>query len=248
MIRIWFAARVVVALLPVLVLLCSQALGQVTERELAIAAGNTATKIGPDTWDWTIFIQGDTATLRKIKCVTYHLHPTFAHPVQRVCTRGTLPGKAFPLQRGGWGTFQVNIEAELQDGTLQFLTYPLTFAHRVEGWSALSMTGQSRVEIPVTAAKVKEGSFVFALTLDAQRNGPVEVTAIDIAVRQDGSGGKTRWRFDILMNDEPWIRLGARSYDDSKGPVRLTATSLDVLPTESNGGDGTNSIRIVGYR
>ena len=92
---------------------------------VAITADNTATKVSPDWWNWTVFIKGPNDVLAQISCVEYTLHPTFPDPTRKVCSRGT--GPAFSLSSSGWGTFQIRIRVFLRDGKIQELTHDLKF-------------------------------------------------------------------------------------------------------------------------
>src|SRR5882672_6599374 len=52
-----------------------------------IAAGNTATRVRAGEWEWTTYVMGDDATLARISCVKYLLHPTFVPREKQVCTK-----------------------------------------------------------------------------------------------------------------------------------------------------------------
>jgi YEATS family len=93
-----------------------------------IQADNTAQYMGNGGWDWTIFVRGSPEEISKIRCVVYHLHPTFPNPERQVCDAGSDPGRAFPLSSNGWGTFTVGIDLIGKDGSVRRLSYPLRFS------------------------------------------------------------------------------------------------------------------------
>lgn len=76
---------------------------------------NTSSPIGNGRWSWTVFLDGPSPTLDKIKCVEYHLHPTFPNPLQVVCERGKQ--QAFALNGNGWGEFNVAVYVKFLDGS-----------------------------------------------------------------------------------------------------------------------------------
>ncbi len=90
-----------------------------------ITTGNTAVYVGEGRWNWTVFIQAPDDVVRRITCVEYTLHPTFA-PVPPVCQAGKGPG-FFPLSGNGWGTFVIQIKIQFRDGNAQFLKHRLRF-------------------------------------------------------------------------------------------------------------------------
>ncbi len=92
-----------------------------------ITTNNSATYVGKDRWNWTVFIQADDRTLYQIQCVEYHLHPTFPEPVQKVCTQGSESGKGFFLTANGWGTFTVKLNVIFKDGERIRLNHDLVF-------------------------------------------------------------------------------------------------------------------------
>jgi pYEATS domain-containing protein involved in immunity len=244
-------ASVVTAVSLAVAMLRSQAGAQAPGQGLNVAVGNTAYQTGLNTWAWTIFVMGDEQALNQVKCVTYLLHPTFTQRLQRICTRGKLSEKGFLLKTSGWGTFDVGVTVEYQDSRKAELTHRISFDPGAQGWSLFNPSGRkSSLRIPVTAAAPKDGNFIFTLNYTAVPNGPVEVTSLGIGVLEDGSVGKTRWRFDVFMNDDPWIRLESRSYNnDQRKAVEFKGPSLVVIADPVlQDGDRTNSVRIVGYR
>ena len=95
---------------------------------LGIQADNTAQFAGNGRWDWTIFVRGSPEEISQIRCVVYHLHPTFPNPNQQVCDPGPDPAHAFPLSSNGWGTFTVGIDIVGKDGSVRRLAHPLRFS------------------------------------------------------------------------------------------------------------------------
>jgi hypothetical protein len=91
-----------------------------------ITAGNVATRVSEQQWNWTVFIRGSEDALDQVDCVEYTLHPTFPNPQQVVCERGT-GSAAFPLSASGWGTFEIRIRVFMKDGRVHELTHNLQF-------------------------------------------------------------------------------------------------------------------------
>jgi transcription initiation factor IIF auxiliary subunit len=89
----------------------------------ALHTENWSRQIEPGWWQWGVHLTGPTATLGKIKCVEYSLHPSFPNPVRVVCN----PQKGFELMTNGWGTFSIPIKVIFKDGTTQTLTHQLQF-------------------------------------------------------------------------------------------------------------------------
>lgn len=104
----------------------SHPLALAVEAELPITAGNVATKMGDNLWNWTVFIQAPVDVLAQVQCVEYTLHSTFQNPVKKVCKRGSNE-HAFALNASGWGTFPIKIRVLLKDGRNQFLAHILRF-------------------------------------------------------------------------------------------------------------------------
>lgn len=73
---------------------------------------NDSTPRGADWWEWSIWVEGPDDELAEVESVTYRLHPTFPHPVQKVTDRSTK----FRLRGSGWGEFMVAAEARLRSG------------------------------------------------------------------------------------------------------------------------------------
>jgi transcription initiation factor IIF auxiliary subunit len=79
---------------------------------------------GQNRWQWTAYLDGPLGLLRRIRRVSYRLHPTF-HPSVRT-VEGT-PEYGFPLSTNGWGTFEIGAEIVFDDGTVRTLTHELVF-------------------------------------------------------------------------------------------------------------------------
>lgn len=211
----------------------------------SIAAGNTATPVSPSEWQWTIYVMADNDTLGRISCVTYLLHPTFSPRTRRSCERGALPGKGYALTTQGWGTFTVGLTVDFKDGSQQLLTHALSFQTRAEGWAPLRPGGS--VTLPVTAVNLRDGDFAFTMRV-SNRNGALAADSVEIAVKEDGSTAGTRWTFEILLDEQPWLRIPSRTFNDRQGPVRITGASL--VSATFGGFRPTNgsTIRVLGYR
>jgi transcription initiation factor IIF auxiliary subunit len=96
-----------------------------------IAVENTSSPIGNGRWAWTVYLNASAPTLDKVKCVEYHLHPTFPNPLQVVCERGQQ--QPFALRGSGWGEFNVVVTVKFTDGTER------QYSH----WLKLSSSGAS---------------------------------------------------------------------------------------------------------
>jgi transcription initiation factor IIF auxiliary subunit len=92
-----------------------------------ITVDNTATPLGNDRWEWTVFVKGDQETISQISCVEYELHATFPDRLRRVCDRGSKPDQAFPLTANGWGAFDIPVTIFFADGRTEKRTYHLRF-------------------------------------------------------------------------------------------------------------------------
>ena len=96
-----------------------------------ISVENTSSPIGNGRWSWTVYLDAPSRTLDKVKCVEYHLHPTFPNPLQVVCERGQQ--QPFALHGSGWGEFNVVVNVKFIDGTEQHYNH----------WLKLSSSGVS---------------------------------------------------------------------------------------------------------
>lgn len=93
----------------------------------SITASNDAKYVGKDQWLWTVFLAGDEAAIAAIKCVEYALHPTFNPSKVVTCSAGWDPKHAFPLERQGWGSFNIGIQLQFHDRSTANLTHYLKF-------------------------------------------------------------------------------------------------------------------------
>lgn len=89
-----------------------------------MAVKNTSTYIGGGRWDWTIFVDADPETLRKIDCVEYVRHPSFPEPVQKVCHAATTK---FAYSTNGWGVLTVKVNVHYKNGQVEPLEHKLAF-------------------------------------------------------------------------------------------------------------------------
>ncbi len=106
-------------------LLAALTLATATPALAALTVKNTSVYIGGGRWDWRVFVDADTETLRQIECVEYTLHPTFPNPVRRVCNQSEAK---FALSSNGWGTFTIKVRIQYRDGRTELLEHPLVFA------------------------------------------------------------------------------------------------------------------------
>ncbi len=89
----------------------------------ALRLTNTARPVSSGSWEWTAFMDGPAAVLRRIRSVTYHLHSTF-NPSRR---QGDSTRLGHPLTAVGWGTFLLRADVELDDGTRRSYEHTLQF-------------------------------------------------------------------------------------------------------------------------
>jgi hypothetical protein len=74
-------------------------------------------------WNWSVWLEGPTRDLDKIKEVTWKLDPSFSEPIQRVKSRDTQ----FKLSNNGWGEFEIHAEVLREDGKKEQLRHWLRF-------------------------------------------------------------------------------------------------------------------------
>ncbi len=185
-------------------------LPQMTARAQSVAdisTGNTSRALGRNRWEWWVFLLSDDATLEKIKCVQYVLHPTFSPPVQRVCDQGTLRGKGFVLRATGWGTFLVGVQIDFQDGTALFLQHELRFTHQAEGWRSAMWTPPGvTIRLPVSAVDEAAGRFDFMFELAEGDKNQVEVSLVGVEPAEPSELPEPRsrvpWTFSVYLNGE----------------------------------------------
>jgi hypothetical protein len=106
-----------------------------------ITVQNTATyhpERRADRWHWSIYLKGSPPEISEIRCVTYHLDPTFPYPDRRKCYDNTDSQHAFVLETDGWGFFTVYIDALFMDGTVLRGQHTLSFAAPISPATLLS--------------------------------------------------------------------------------------------------------------
>ncbi|CAK8722638.1 YEATS family protein [Candidatus Electronema halotolerans] len=89
----------------------------------ALSLTNTARQLDRKRWEWTAYIDGPPAFLRRISSVIYYLHPSFKPAVQQ----GDNSKLGHPLTAIGWGVFQLKAEVTLDDGHKQLYEHTLQF-------------------------------------------------------------------------------------------------------------------------
>jgi len=112
------------------VLICLLGLAPPAHGQSGITTGNTSKYIGNNRWEWTVFIVAPPATLSKVSCVEYLLHPTFPNRDRYVCDRGENANQAFPLTANGWGVFTIPVKVIFADGHTKSLNHSLQFEPR----------------------------------------------------------------------------------------------------------------------
>ena len=90
----------------------------------SVKANHTARYIGNGRFTFTLFIQADDNTLKKIESVEYTLHPSYRPPTYTVKKLGN---KRYPfaVSNTGSGEFNVRIKVKYKQGTGFSLDYPL---------------------------------------------------------------------------------------------------------------------------
>ncbi|MEK7249377.1 MAG: pYEATS domain-containing protein, partial [Bacteroidota bacterium] len=94
-----------------------------------LSFNNTAKYVGNGRYDWTVFVDADSATLAPIKSVEYTLDPTFPNPVRTVTKRENR----FALSSNGWGVFTIYIKVFFTNGKVGNYKYPLSFSKPAYG-------------------------------------------------------------------------------------------------------------------
>jgi hypothetical protein len=89
----------------------------------ALSLTNTARPLSGGRWEWTARIDGPAPYLRRIRSVTYLLHPTFKPSVQQ----GDSSQPGHPLTAIGWGVFELTADVVLNDGTRRAYRHMLRF-------------------------------------------------------------------------------------------------------------------------
>ena len=108
-----------------------------------IVIGNTATKIDNQSWKWTVFVNH---TTKDIKDITMYLHPTFNPNINRLekNKNGNFQSESFT----GWGTFEIRVEIQWNDGNVSQFKHLLVFG---EGGGVSTFTrGLWNKEIQIT--------------------------------------------------------------------------------------------------
>ena len=70
---------------------------------MSLEIRQTATYLGKERWEWSVWVDGPSEELDSIDHVTYILHSTFNDPVRTINDRSTN----FRLTTSGWGTFTI---------------------------------------------------------------------------------------------------------------------------------------------
>jgi hypothetical protein len=75
-------------------------------------------------------------------------------------------------------------------------------------------------QVLLEAKNPKFGSFLFTFTIARESKGAARVTLRSIDIREDASGGSTRWSFDVLSQGRVILSLAEQRWDDSRRPTR----------------------------
>jgi hypothetical protein len=84
---------------------------------------------GNDWWNWSVWVEGEKADLKRIEYVEYTLHPTFPEPVLRIAN----PSSKFRLNSAGWGEFTIRAQVVMKDGEKKNLRHHLELMYPDEG-------------------------------------------------------------------------------------------------------------------
>ncbi len=90
-----------------------------------VGVNNSSQRVGGGRWNWTVYINADSSTISKIKCVEYILHPTFSNRFQRICDS---PTNNFALNSNGWGEFNIEVRVFFKDGSTKNLNHWLNLS------------------------------------------------------------------------------------------------------------------------
>jgi hypothetical protein len=108
------------------------------------------------------------------------------------------------------------------------------------GESAVRATPQGGIQIPVRANPPQFGDFVFTF---APRQGSPRVLELrSIRVNEDGSVGRTRWAFTILVNGAPVSTIAEQNYSDDPKPSIYKA--IASVPLQGS----APQVKVLGYR
>jgi TIR domain/YEATS family len=151
---------------------------------------NDSKPIGPEWWDWWIWLEGPAEELDRVEFVTYRLHPSFPRPVQKVADRAT----SFRLNGSGWGEFTVKATVSLRSGESVELERWLGLRNAESGkLSDSSDPEQHRPSVFISASAV-DGDIVAELTealreqgIDARREQDVLSSGTNIAAGIDAA-------------------------------------------------------------
>ena len=96
---------------------------------MGISLANTSEYIGQEGqthwWRWTVYVQcTPPESLDEIEYVEYHLHPTFRNPVVRI----NKSAGGFPLERSGWGIFDLKAKVVFKNKNQN----PLILSHTLK--------------------------------------------------------------------------------------------------------------------
>lgn len=81
----------------------------------------TEKKYDDDWYEWCVFVDEDPVVINAINAVEYVLHPSFPEPVRFVQDKSSK----FALFSSGWGSFDIKIRINFEDGTSLGASYTL---------------------------------------------------------------------------------------------------------------------------
>lgn len=169
-----------------------------------------------------------------------------------------IESRATTDPRTGAGGFRGFVRFELRRGyfdvsTIRELAFkPVPPANEPEGYSLVPvrLVGDqpTAVEIPARAGRPSQGSFTFVFVVRRLDSGSMSVRLDSIRVVEDGSGGSTRWSFDVFVNGgAPAFTLPATRYDDRVGRYSMPRDkSIETIVRIDNA--GWVEIRVSGHR
>jgi pYEATS domain-containing protein involved in immunity/TIR domain-containing protein len=119
--------------------------------------------VGDHWWKWSVWLDGPTDELARVRYVIYTLHPSFVPPVRTIKTRSN----GFRLHSQGWGVFAMHLEIVFRDKTVSKRKYTLKLhyptrikAERVAEKSAPPIVYLSSTASDADTARVIKSSLV----------------------------------------------------------------------------------------
>lgn len=123
-------------------------------RSMRLQTRASAAKDQTGWWKWSVWVEAEPTTLKKIMQVTYTLHPTFPDPVRVV--QGAA--RKFRLDSGGWGEFMIHAVVEMRGGAKKKLSHWLRLSDEAPAKTPRPRKGSRRVAGPPSGLDEVEGA------------------------------------------------------------------------------------------